>query len=85
MHERIRVADPDFADVALGIIQFDAHQDGKRSLVLRTDDGVELHGFDVLDRMVRETYELWWEICEQHAAEARGKGTGTGGLFGDAA
>jgi hypothetical protein len=85
MHERIRAADPDFADVALGIFQFGVDEDGTRFPVLWTDDGIDLHDFEALDQMVRETYELWWEICEQREAEARTRGAGTGGLFGDAA
>lgn len=81
MHERIRAADPDFVDVALGVFQFGVDDDGKRHPVLWTDDGVDLYSFEALDQMVRETYELWWEVCEDRTTQSRRKGTGTGGLF----
>lgn len=82
MHERIRVLDPDYREVGLGIFQFPF--DGKgRKAVLHTDEGVELYDFDTLDTMVRETYEQWWEILsEREEKKRRGGGTGTyGPLF----
>ena len=83
MHERIRAADPDFANVSLGIFQFRASQnEGLRVPALHTDDGVSLFGFDDLDAMVRETYELWIEISEERVATARrAAGGSSGGLF----
>lgn len=81
MHERIRVADPDFAEATLGIFQFNVGQDGLRHPILRTDEGVELYDFDTLDQMVRETYELWRELSEERVAEARKRGAGGGGIF----
>ena len=58
MHEHIRAADPDFAEVALGVVQFSLSEKGPRIPAIIMDDGVRLFTFDELDRMVRETYEL---------------------------
>jgi hypothetical protein len=84
MHERIRVADPDFAEVELAIMQFGVDGDDKRKRVpkLFTAAGVSLFDFDALDMMVRETYEIWQEILTERDVEARRRGTGTsGGMF----
>lgn len=86
MHERVRAADPDYAKVTLGIIQFgslkvlvDGVENEYRTPKLFTDAGVILYSFDQLDEMVRETYELWREILEERDADARRRGTGTSG------
>ena len=79
MHERIRAADPDFAEVVLGIYQFSLSDKGPRVPILYTDAGVMLFTFDELDQMVRETYEMWQEVCEQRAAETRRKASGGSG------
>ena len=80
MHERIRAADPDFAEVALGIYQFTLSDKGPRIPVLYTDAGISLFSFEELDQMVRDTYEMWREVCEGREAEARKK---AGGKRGD--
>jgi hypothetical protein len=82
MHQRIRAADPDFADVELAIIQFDKLKDGTRFVRPHFASGVSLWDFDQLDFMVRETYEIWHEVLEEREAASRRKGSGTGGLFG---
>jgi hypothetical protein len=86
MHERIRVADPDFAEVELGIVQLAAHEDDDGVVVrmpkLHTAAGVELFDFDTIDLMVRETYEIWRAVLTEREAEARRKGTGTTGPLG---
>jgi hypothetical protein len=82
MHERVRAADPDFADVALGIFQFSVPKVGQRVPTLFTDHGVQLFTFEELDRMVRDTYLAWQEVCEERAATARRAVGGAGGMFG---
>ncbi|WP_271627943.1 type VI toxin-antitoxin system SocB family DNA replication inhibitor toxin [Bradyrhizobium sp. CCBAU 11445] len=82
MHERIRAADPDYADVALAVVQFTRTEEGPRTPVIFTDEKIELFTFDELDQMVRETYELWTEILEGRTAQTRRRGAaGGGGLF----
>jgi hypothetical protein len=80
MHERIRVSDPDFADVRLGIYQFSTPEIGPRPPVLYSDEGIVLYTFDELEEMVRETYAFWHEVCaertERMRRSATGKGTG---------
>lgn len=85
MHERIRVADPDFSDVELGIVQFDTQMQGERVVrmpKLYTASDVELFEFDTIDAMVRETYEIWHAVLSERDAEARRRGTGTTGPLG---
>jgi len=82
MHERIRAADPDFAEVALGIFQFSIPKVGPRIPRLFTDDGVVRFSFEELDRMVRDTYAIWREVCEERAEKARRTAGGVGGMFG---
>ncbi|MFH1555620.1 MAG: hypothetical protein ABII76_12270 [Pseudomonadota bacterium] len=82
MHERIRVLDPDYREVGLGIFQFPI--DGKgRKVKFYTDESVDLYDFETLDLMVRETYEMWREVlAEREEKKRRGGGTGTyGPLF----
>jgi hypothetical protein len=79
MHERIRAADPDFAEVSLGIFQFSLSEKGPRIPILYTDLGVTLFTFDELDQMVRDTYEMWREVCEGRAADTRRKAAGKRG------
>jgi hypothetical protein len=80
MHERTRAADPDFAEVALGVFQFSLSEKGPRVPILYTDAGVTLFTFEELDQMVRDTYEMWREVCEERAAEMRRRAGGGGGL-----
>jgi hypothetical protein len=75
MHEHIRAADPDFANVGLVIFQF-KESDGKRVVVPHFETGLELFTFEQLDEMVRETYQMWIEVLEEREAEARRRGGG---------
>jgi len=77
MNEHIRLADPDFAGVRLAILQFANSKGGIRPVISHFDDEVHLWGMADLQEMIRETYELWYEILDDRAAEARrsaGKG-----------
>lgn len=78
MHEHIRVANPDLAAARLGIVQFGDAVDDQRPVKLSTDEGVELFGFDQLDQMVRETYDIWREVSEAREDEVRRKAAGGG-------
>jgi hypothetical protein len=82
MHERIRLADEDFAHVRLAIMQFKNTPTGKREVIPHFDEGVPLWGFEALDEMIRETYALWTEILTERETEERGRGSGTTGPLG---
>ncbi len=81
MHERIRAADEDFADVRLTIVQFSDPSDDRRAVRLHTDEGVELYSREDLEQMVASTYEMWRDVLEERENKARGKATGTGPLI----
>ena len=74
MHEQIRVADPDFAEAALCINHFSSPKEGPRVLNTVYDDGISLFGFDELQRMVAETYDIWAEVLAGRVADARRRG-----------
>ncbi|TPP09428.1 type VI toxin-antitoxin system SocB family DNA replication inhibitor toxin [Rhizobium glycinendophyticum] len=80
MHERIRAADEDFADINLGIIRFE-DDEGGRSVRFFSDEGISLYSLDELESMVASTYRIWQEVYEERTAEARSKRTGTGGFL----
>ncbi|MCW1752982.1 type VI toxin-antitoxin system SocB family DNA replication inhibitor toxin [Rhizobium acaciae] len=79
MNERIRAADPDYAEVRFAIVQFANGEDGIRTPVIRTDEGLELYSLTELEGMVSATYELWREVCEDRERDTRRRGTGTTG------
>jgi hypothetical protein len=79
MHERIRAADEDFAEVRFGIIQFGEVHEGRRPATLHTDDGVKLFSLDEMEAMVAATYEMWRDVCEEREADTRRKAGGERG------
>lgn len=81
MHERIRAADEDFADVCLAIVRFADPDGDRRDAQLFTDEGVDLYSLDELELMVASTYDMWSEVLEERDAETRRRGTGTGSLI----
>ncbi|WP_449046016.1 type VI toxin-antitoxin system SocB family DNA replication inhibitor toxin [Paracoccus versutus] len=81
MHERIRAADEDFADVRLTIMQFGNPSDDRRAVRLHTDAGVELYSREELEQMVASTYDMWRDVLEERERKARDRATGTGPLI----
>ncbi|WP_232831419.1 hypothetical protein [Pseudogemmobacter bohemicus] len=81
MHERIRTADEDFAEVRLTIAQFGDPSDDRRAVRLHTDEGLELYSREELEQMVASTYEMWREVLEERERKARDRTTGTGPLI----
>ncbi len=79
MNERIRVADPSFAEAKFGIFQFRVEEGDQRSPILYTDEGMQLFSFDELEAMIATTYDLWRQILEEREAEARRKASGMRG------
>jgi hypothetical protein len=80
MHERIRAADEDFAEVGLAIIRFDDPNEDRRAARPFTDRGVTLFSLDELESMVASTYEMWREVCEEREQQTRRKASGAGPL-----
>lgn len=80
MHERIRAADEDFADIGLAIVRFDDGNAERRPVRLFTDEVVDLYTLDELEAMVAATYRVWWDVCAEREREAR-KSAGTGTLL----
>lgn len=81
MHERIRVADEDYAEVRMTIAQFHKPSDGRRAVRLYTDAGIELYSREELEFMVASTYEMWRDVLETRESETRSRATGTGSLI----
>ncbi|WP_315813474.1 type VI toxin-antitoxin system SocB family DNA replication inhibitor toxin [Bradyrhizobium sp. SZCCHNR2028] len=81
MHERIRAADPDYADVTFAIWQFTAPKKGPRVAFAHEEIGVPLFSFEQIEAMVQETYEIWGEIYTRRAkTQPPRRATGTGFL-----
>jgi len=80
MHERIRAADEDFANIDLAIVRFSEGDGERRPVRLFTDEGVDLYRLDELETMVAATYTIWHDVCAEREREAR-RGTGTGTLI----
>jgi hypothetical protein len=80
MHERIRVADPDLADVGLAIIQFENTEKGPRRPVVHLEEET-LFTYDELAEMTRETYVIWHEILEERDEETRRRAAGVKGTL----
>ena len=76
-HERVRAADPDFAEVNLGVVQFALSEKGPRKPIVHFDIGIELFTFEQLDAMVRDTYAVWREVCEEREAASRRRADGS--------
>lgn len=80
MHERIRVADPDYADVEFGIFQFTTDDKGCRTPILHRDAGVDLYSLEQLEQMAAATYSIWEDVCRKRDDDAPRRATGTGGF-----
>lgn len=79
MHERIRVADPDYSSVRFAIFQFGDEADGVRYPMMHTDINIERYSLDEMEAMVSTTYEIWREVCEEREIESRRKAGGASG------
>lgn len=81
MHERIRAADEDYAEIRLTIAQFHKPEEGRRAVRLYTDEAIELYSREELEFMVASTYAMWRDVLEERDREARRRATGTGPLI----
>ena len=72
MHERIRALDPEFEKCRLAIVQFSlVAGDSPRVPEFHFDDTLRPFPHDVLVSMVCEAYELWREVLQERANDAR--------------
>lgn len=71
MNERLRVLDPDFAEVQLSIYQFATPKTGPRRPKLYAEDGGALFTFAELEHMVRETYDVWTDVYTRRTERER--------------
>ena len=81
MHERVRAADPDYADVGLAIFQLSEGDERARGITLHTDTGAELFSLREMEDMVAWTYALWTEISEEREVEERRRAAGSPGTL----
>jgi hypothetical protein len=79
MHEHIRAADEDYAEVGFGIIKFGDSDGQRRPVTLHKDDGVKLFSLDELETMVATTYRIWREVLDEREADTRRKSGRTRG------
>ena len=77
--EHIRAADLDYAEAELVVVQFELSETGARRTII--DAGKKLFTFEELDLMVRETYAMWIEECDERARKARHGASGADGTF----
>ncbi|RZM93216.1 hypothetical protein CWO91_40060 [Bradyrhizobium genosp. SA-3] len=82
MHERIRAADPDFAEVKFAIWQFTSPSKGQpRVAFAHEENAIPLLSFEQIETMVQETYEMWADIYSRRAkTEPRRRASGAGFL-----
>jgi hypothetical protein len=74
MHLRVREQNRDLASARLAVFQFPYHRN-ERSIRMTVVPEVDLYGPEALASMIAETYELWGEVLEEQAYEARRNGT----------
>jgi hypothetical protein len=71
MHQRLRVDDPDYAELDLVIVSFGRGLGVQRTVEVHHADGLALYGYDELNEMIDTTYGLWFEELARRGAEAR--------------
>jgi hypothetical protein len=71
MHQRLRVDDPDYADLDLVIVGFGRAVGNERSVQVHRASGLTLYTYDQLNEMIDITYSLWLEELARREAEAR--------------
>ena len=70
---------PDIAHYRRGIVQFSNPHGSIRCAEFFTQEGDPTFNHDALDKMARETYELWREVLEEREEETRRKSSGSRG------
>ena len=81
MHQRLRVDDPDFSEVGLGIVRFGRGVGEKRTLTVHWA-GPDLYTYHQLNEMIDLTYRLWAEELQFRQEQARRAGGSVGNPMG---
>lgn len=71
MHQRLRVDDPDYAELDLVIVGFGRGLASQRTVQVHRATGLKLYTYDQLNEMIEVTYALWFEELARREAEAR--------------
>jgi hypothetical protein len=79
MHEQIRVADLDFPNAELGILQFPQEKGEERNLIDHFSDA-SIFAFDELSAMIDETYRIWEMVLAERRDRADGSKSAGGML-----
>jgi hypothetical protein len=77
MNQRIRVPDPDFVEARLLVAQFARGESGRRTIRLYEEADSSLYGFDRLNGMIGEAYELWMQALAEQSESIRRRPTGS--------
>lgn len=78
MHEQSRALNPDLRSARLGMVQFPQPRKAERYGTITYGDGADLFSYDSLVSMTGETLDIWTEVQEAAAEEARKTGTDDG-------
>lgn len=71
MHQRLRVDDPDYAELDLVIVSFGRGLGSERTVQVHRATGLTLYSYDQLNEMIDVTYTLWFEELARREAEAK--------------
>lgn len=77
MHERLRVADPDFQDARLLITQFKKTGKWSRHMAMHDAADCKLFSENQLNEMISVTYAIWAEVLAEREQAARRASGGT--------
>ncbi|MBV1702502.1 MAG: hypothetical protein KGQ46_11855 [Hyphomicrobiales bacterium] len=84
MNQRIRVADPDYSEVELAIMQFNGDKKDKTLRIpkIHTAAGISLFDYDTINSMIKETYKILREVwVEREELQKRDTRRPTAGGF----
>jgi hypothetical protein len=71
MNQRLRIADPDFAEANLMIAQFKKSGRWNRQISLHSSIEDDLYSEDELNEMISTTYSIWADILFEREQQAR--------------
>ncbi len=81
MSHRIRDTDPDLYEARMGIFRFHPKNEKLYVPKLYTDEDIDIFDANYVDEMIDETYQIWQNVLEDRAEEARRAGGDSGPLI----